>query len=152
MQTSLFFFFFFFLSDELLWGKFIVGANQRDKTFPALKLADTCQCYKSGVFLFLQVLMNSLSLFWKANRHRKCMLKFQHLDFRALSVVKLLNSAAGQVAVQNEVSLVSLNRECVENRTTCKHQARTMTVTGKKRGVVVELKQGDLIAKYNNDL
>lgn len=34
------------------------------------------------------------------------MLKPQHLDFRALSVVKLLNAAAGQGAVQNEVSAV----------------------------------------------
>lgn len=34
------------------------------------------------------------------------MLKSEHLDFRAFSVVKVLNSVAGQGAVQNEGGLV----------------------------------------------
>lgn len=83
--------------------------------------------------LFLQVLMYSMGLFWKANRHRKCKLNSQHFDFRALPAVKLLNSAAGQGTVQNEVSLVWLNGECVEDRNVCKHWAKTVTVTGKKK-------------------
>lgn len=51
------------------------------------------------------------------------------MDFRALSVVKLLNSVAGQAAVQNEASWVWFNGECIEDRNLCKHQARTVSDT-----------------------
>lgn len=55
------------------------------------------------------------------------------MDFRELSIVKLLNSVAGQGAVQHEASLVSLNEGPAEGRDEQgKPQARTVTGTGKK--------------------
>lgn len=75
------------------------------------------------------------------------------MDFRELSIVKLLNCVAGQGAVQHEVSFYDLMRGCTEGRDEqCKYQARTVTVSEKKKQGQGETEAGDLIAKYINDL
>lgn len=67
------------------------------------------------------------------------------MDFKELSIVKLLNNVAGQGAVQHEGSLVSLSEGSAEGRDEQgKPQARTGTVTGKKTL--------NLTAKYSHDL
>lgn len=96
--------------------------------------------------------MNSLGWFRKANKHRKCVLRSWHLDFRELSIVKLLNCVAGQGAVQHEVSFYDLMRDVLKAGMSSVSTRPEQWLSQKKKQGQGETEAGDLIAKYINDL
>lgn len=75
-------FFLFFKEPDYYEKSLLLELIKGTRLFQLLSWLKLASVIRQLIFLFLLVLMNSLGLFRKANKHRKCVLRSWHSDFR----------------------------------------------------------------------